>query len=287
MTESPEVSVLMTVRNGEAFLEEAIESVRAQQTSALWELILVDDGSTDGSRLLAERFARHDSRIKVLSHPQNGNLGISASRNLALQHARGEILAFLDADDVWLPYRLEHQLNLLRAQPEIAMIYGQAERWWDFDRAFDEAILLNGRNYIPDLVPEGETAGTLLAPKLLRWFLSNESLTPCTCSVLVRAEVARRLGGFEDSFRGLYDDQVFYAKVSLAHPVLVDTRCVARYRRHPGSCCFEAEEAGGGGLARGAFVAWLTHYVGADQQARAALQEYLERANLFALVEVN
>ncbi len=263
----------MTVCNGEAYLCEAIESVQMQKTSAEWELIVVDDGSSDRSRHIAQSFAAADRRITVLMHADNSNLGISASRNLAMKHARSHVLAFLDADDIWLPYRLEHQLSLLRTRPEIAMIYGQAERWWDFERKFDETVLQNGRNYTPKVVPHGEPAGTIPVMTLLRWFLRDESFTPCTCSVLVRTDVARELGGFDTSFRGLYDDQVFYAKVSLQHPIFVDTRCVARYRRHPDSCCSQASEDT---KAHTAFVAWLTKYMACSRSQSWTIEGYLE-----------
>ena len=271
----------MTVCNGQAFLLEAIRSVQQQETLASWELIVVDDGSTDASRAIALSFAAADTRITVLTHPYSANLGISASRNCAMEHARGDVLAFLDADDVWLPYRLEHQLALLRAHPEIAMVYGQAERWWDFDREFHERKLRNGRNYIPTLLPGGETSGVLLAPTLLRWFLRDESLTPCTCSALVRTRVAQQLGGFEALFRGLYDDQVFYAKVSLEHPILADTRCVARYRRHAESCCSRGYESD---KARAAFVTWLTKYVQLLPEAAWMTEAYEESQQIIVSI---
>ena len=257
---APAVSVLMTVFNAAPFLAEAVESVLAQQTSATWELLIVDDGSTDASPHIAQNFADRDFRIRVLAHPHRANLGISASRNLAIEHARGNHFALLDADDVWLPYRLEHQLQALALHPEAGMVYGQAERWLDVAQPFDEHNLNNGANYIPPLIPHGAAFGVLSGPTLLDWFLADESFTPCTCSVLVQAALTRRLGGFEAPFRGLYDDQVFYAKVALAAPILVDPRCVARYRRHPDSCCWQAENTALATEARAGFLAWLEHY---------------------------
>ena len=263
---NPLVSVLMTVWNGEAFLAEAIESVLAQETPTAWELIVVDDGSTDASAAIAKTFVARDKRVTLFSHPNGANCGISASRNLAMSKARGAVLAFLDADDVWLPYRLEHQLATWSEWPEAAMIYGGAERWWDVELPFDEHRLKNGANYIPPQAPPGERCGLLQPPTLLRWFLADEGFTPCTCSVLVRTTVARRVGGFEASFKGLYDDQVFYAKVALAEPVFADERCVARYRRHPGSCCWRAGDESTGTetesiAARREFLLWLSQFL--------------------------
>jgi glycosyltransferase involved in cell wall biosynthesis len=108
---SPEISILMTAYNAESYLWEALESVSAQRTSRSWELLFVDDGSTDGTRAVAAKFQQWaGARMQILEHPGSGNLGISASRNLALSRARAPLLAFLDADDVWLPHHLKPRL---------------------------------------------------------------------------------------------------------------------------------------------------------------------------------
>ena len=140
-------------------------------------------------------------------HYDGGNHGISASRNLAMQNAKGAVIAFLDADDVWLPHRLESQLALFELYPDAAMIYAQAERWYDFDLPYSVQQGSAGKNFVPSLIPETERPGVVEPPKLLEWFLEDESMTPCTCSVLVRTNIARKYRGFEDSFYGLFDDQ--------------------------------------------------------------------------------
>ncbi len=261
----PQVSVLMTVWNTAQYLSEAIDSVIAQRTDATWELIIVDDGSTDGSLSISLNFAaRHPECITVLRHAGGRNRGISASRNLALRHARGEFIAFLDSDDVWLPHRLESQLQILQSHPEAAMVYANAERWCDYDLPFDRVTSERawwGRNFLPPLLPPGHKQGLLQPGELLRMFMAEESMVPCICSVLVRADVARRVRGFEDQFRGLYDDQAFHAKVSLQAPVYASLDCVARYRQHGLSCCASGrldERKQQEALAR--FRAWLADY---------------------------
>ena len=237
----PEVTIITTVLNGESYLAEAIESVLAQQAAPSWELLLVDDGSRDRSLPIALDYAaRFPERIFVLQHRRGCNRGISASRNLGLRHARGQVLAFLDADDVWLPHKLASQISVLRQHPGITMTYAAAERWLDFDLPYDSARGSLGRNFLPPLIPDGQHAGLLAAGKLLDWFRADESMTPCTCTVLVRTAEARRLGGFVNSFRGLYDDQAFYAKLALQQQVHVSLHCVARYRQHATSCCARA-----------------------------------------------
>ncbi len=241
----PDVSVLMTVYNTGRYLPEAIESVLTQQTTRTWELILVDDGSTDGSLQIAQSYAfRFPQCIRVLQHEGGRNRGISCSRNLALAHAAASYCAFLDSDDVFLPHHLETQCCLLDALPEVAMVYAGAERWVHFDRPFNEAAAGRawwGRNYLPPLVPAGERAGLLAPGVLLQWFFENESMVPCICTVLVRTAAARAVSGFCDDFRGLYDDQAFHAKIAQRYRIYANDVCIARYRQHPDSCCARGE----------------------------------------------
>lgn len=106
----PSISVIVPVYQAEAYLEGCIESVKSQ-TFTDWELILVDDGSRDGSPAICDRGAAEDSRIRVF-HKPNG--GVSTARNLGLQEARGEYIAFLDSDDRFVPRTLETLWSLCR-----------------------------------------------------------------------------------------------------------------------------------------------------------------------------
>ncbi len=233
----------MTAHNSEQYLAEALDSIYAQRTGCSWELIFVDDGSTDRTLRIAREFAaRPFSRMQVLQHPRGKNRGISASRSLAFRQVRGEFLAFLDSDDVWLPTHLETQVPLLRKMPEVAMVYAGAERWFDFEQPFsgDSRTADWGHNCLPPLLPAGQSAGLLPRGELLAWFRKDESLVPCICTVVLRTEVARGVGGFCDQFRGVYDDQAFHAKVLLRHDVFANDVCTARYRQHADSCCHRA-----------------------------------------------
>lgn len=106
----PLVSVVMTVRDGDAYLEEAVRSVQAQSYPH-WELIVIDDGSSDTSGEIVERFADRDRRIRLLSTPAQGR---AAAANHGTALARGELLARLDADDVALPDRLALGVRWIR-----------------------------------------------------------------------------------------------------------------------------------------------------------------------------
>ena len=106
------VSVVIIFFNEERFLAEAVASVYAQ-TFHDWELLLVDDGSSDRSSDIAKGYAERDpARVRYLEHPGHANRGASASRNVGVHAARGEWVAFLDGDDIWLPERLERSVAL-------------------------------------------------------------------------------------------------------------------------------------------------------------------------------
>ena len=112
MTIAPAASVVTPVWNAAATLAEAVASVRAQ-TRSDWEMLIIDDGSTDGSRGLAERLAAEEPRIRVLGWTDRR--GAAAARNAGIRAARGRVIAFLDADDLWRPEKLERQLGYMEA----------------------------------------------------------------------------------------------------------------------------------------------------------------------------
>jgi len=111
--QAPRVSVLLPVWNGEAFLEQAMESI-LRQTLSSFELILIDDGSTDRTAAIAEEFAFRDTRVRVLRRPHEG---FSATLNAGIEAARGEYVARMDADDLSLPDRLRKQVAYLDIHP--------------------------------------------------------------------------------------------------------------------------------------------------------------------------
>jgi teichuronic acid biosynthesis glycosyltransferase TuaG len=105
------VSIIMPAYNAGRFISEAIGSV-LQQTYTNWELLIVEDCSKDQTKQLVEAYVQQDPRIKAIFHAQNQ--GVIAARNSALTAAQGQYIAFLDSDDLWLPLKLEQQLELLK-----------------------------------------------------------------------------------------------------------------------------------------------------------------------------
>ena len=256
---SPLVTVIMIFFNAGKFIDEAIASV-AGQTHTEWELLLVDDGSTDASTAIARRWASRDpGKIRYFEHPGHRNLGMSASRNRGIQEACGAFVAFLDADDVWLPRKLEEQLAVMRVQPRAAMVYGRTEIWFSWTAQETD----RDRDHTLDL---GVPLDTLVeAPALLLLLLENRVQTPTTCSALLRRAVFNQVGGFQAAFRGMFEDQAFFTKVCLQFPVYVSGRLWARYRQHSESCCARAEAEGTSRESRLALLRWIRRYF-ADQQ---------------------
>jgi len=114
---TPEISVVIPVRDAGARLREALDSISAQ-TFADWECLVVDDGSTDGSRRAAAEYAAADARFRTLSV---GGAGLVSALNAGLREARAPLVARMDADDISVPARLESQVALMRANPEITL----------------------------------------------------------------------------------------------------------------------------------------------------------------------
>lgn len=264
------VSIVMPFLNIDRYLSEAIESVLAQSYRN-WELLLVDDGSTDGSAEVARRYAQLEpERVRCLRSPGGGNHGASAARNLALANARGEFVALLDGDDVWLPRKLEEQVKLLRAHPDVGLLYGRTLYWHSWTGRPED----QGRDRLPLL---GVRAGRpIQPPRLLRLCLSGGAPVPATCSVLIRRSLTEAVGGFETQFRALYTDQAFYAKLFLITAALPIDACWDKYRQHSDSNCARAERAGGLRTARLRYLSWLESYLLAHPGGgRAALSRIL------------
>ena len=269
--DKPLISIVLTFLNAEKYFVETLESVFAQSYEE-WELLLIDDGSSDRSTQIALDYAaRHPDRVRYLEHDGHENLGMSASRNLGVREAKGEYVAFLDADDVWLPEKLEEQEAVMRRQPEAAMVYGATEYWYSWTGNPDD----RQRDYIPAL---GIRPDRLVQPPALFPVLLRNQIVTSTNSLVRRAAIDS-LGGFEPSFRGLHEDQAFFAKMSLAAPIFVTSQCGYKYRRHPDSCCAVEESAGRHHAKRISFLNWVKRYLrerGKDADAWAEVWQALD-----------
>lgn len=163
----------MCVYNGAQFLEEAIRSI-LEQTFNDFEFIIVNDGSTDGSVEILEKYRKLDTRIKVVRNMNNVGLGVSLQKGIAM--ARGEFIARMDADDISLPDRIEKQVEYLQENPEIMVIGGD-------------------HSTINDL---GERIGTFVYPKesnMMRWnMLLGSGLIVSNGAAIIRKKLFSKIG---------------------------------------------------------------------------------------------
>lgn len=172
------VTVVIPAYNAAATLSATMASVR-QQTHDRLEILVVDDGSTDGTLQLAQRHAAEDPRIRVLSQP---NRGVAAARNRGLSEASHALVALVDADDLWHPEKIERQLELIEADPEMSLVCTGYSLVDEFGRVLQ--------------VLAGSTPRSVDFLELCRRnFIGNGS------SALMRRSEALRYGGYDSSLR--------------------------------------------------------------------------------------
>jgi glycosyltransferase involved in cell wall biosynthesis len=241
--DEPRVSCVMTVFNGEAYIAQAIESVLAQSYTN-WELIIVDDGSNDATRSIAERYqADHPAQLKVLRHPDGQNHGKSVSRNVGVEASSGSIIALLDADDIWLPDKLAIQIEILRRHPDVEFTYGPVLYHYAWtrrpqDQPKDSPSPLGVRPNRVIAPPH------LLTKMLLAEARRSECIFPYPSSVAFRRGLFDRAGGFEADFTRLYDDAIFFAKALAVAKAFPTNAVLAKYRLHAGAMLsYSYEEA--------------------------------------------
>jgi len=267
---APVVSIVMPFLNAEAYIGEAIASVR-DQTFLEWELLLINDGSTDRSVVIGQAAARIDDRIRLIVRDASLNRGAAAARNHGIAAARGEFIAFLDADDLFDPEKLAEEVTLMRANPEAMMVYGPT-RWWHPGE--------ERRDWVEDMSAQANRLHR--PPTLLKdVLLLQRGEVPCICGVLIRRSAIAAVGGFYEGF-SLYEDQTLWVRMFLHYPVLVSNVARAVYRQHPASTSAVASNAGlydrfGPHSARKAFLEWIANYLSESEHRYPSLERVLRR----------
>jgi hypothetical protein len=208
---APKVTVLMAVHNGGADLARAVDSVLAQ-TFRDFELLVVDDGSTDGSAATIESYG--DDRVRLLRN--DGNIGQVPSLNRGLAKARGEYVARLDHDDLCLPSRLERQVAVLEAERAVALVGTWLDVYDESDRLYAK---LRGR--ISDFV---EFVFAILVDE---YPFGHPSL-------MYRREVVEALGGYDASLAPSEDKDLYRRLALERHDARVVPEPLVHYRRHEG-----------------------------------------------------
>jgi teichuronic acid biosynthesis glycosyltransferase TuaG len=213
MNTKPLISVIIPAFNAAAFIAETLQSVQAQ-TFTDFEVIIVDDGSTDETAAIARRFCGVDSRFFLI---QQANLGVSAARNAGILQARGEWLAFLDADDVWLPEKLGRQMALFRADPGANFLFTN-HFFWDGQRDLSVCYRENRP------LPEGDTARRLVDCNVYG-----------VCSIVVQRALFDRAGIFDSALDSCEDWDMWLRLSEHGIRARGIREPLVRYRRWPGS----------------------------------------------------
>lgn len=208
----PTVSVIMPAYNVASYIGEAIASV-LEQTHRDLELLVVDDGSTDATAMIAAHFAGRDSRVTLL---RQSNGGISTARNRALRRSTGDVLAILDSDDVWEPEFLEAQLDILRTRPDVDIVTGNA--WYLGSHRHGQPV-----RPTPDPCPQPDFA-TILANEEAIFIMS-----------VMRRRVYETIGPFDESLRTNEDYHYWLRAAAAGFTFARNPRPLAHYRRRDDS----------------------------------------------------
>ena len=227
------VSVVIPTYNRAAYLGAAIESALSQTYQPI-EVVVVDDGSTDATATVVAGFG---SRVRYF-HQANG--GVAAARNVGLRESRGELIAFLDSDDRWYPWKIAAQVSLLRARPDVGMVWtdmtavdGQggvthprylrlmysAYDSFALAQAFPEQTRL--ARLCPEIAgPLGDQPVHIGSIYKYMWIGNLVH----TSTVLIRRDWAQRVGGFDEAMRPAGEDYLYFFETSACGPVaLLDT----------------------------------------------------------------
>jgi len=205
------VSVIVPVYNGSQDLRETIESV-LQQTFTDFELLVVDDGSTDSTADVIRGYAERDSRVRLVSQP---NQGVAAARNTGIQESRGEIIAFLDHDDLWLPDKLMNHIQHLALDSSLGISFATIE-------------LMNS---------DGSLTGqysNLRLKNITAKHLYAENLICTPSNAVIRRAALEQAGGFDASLSGFADIELFLRISCYGWKVEGLNQVLVYYRTNPG-----------------------------------------------------
>jgi glycosyltransferase involved in cell wall biosynthesis len=261
----PLVSVITVFKDEGKFLDEAIRSVLAQ-TWHHWELYLVDDGSSDRSTEIACAYAERYPDIHYLEHKDHKNKGTSTSRNLGTGNCKGELISFLDGDDIYLPEKLAAQVANFNKYPDVDMVIDATNYWYSW----------SPNNKHTDFTQHiGFPDKTIFAPGELNLrYLDRTAAIPCMGGVMVRRSLLDKIMGFEEQFTGMYDDQVFFHKAAMHGTVMISREVHDKYRQHENSMCYQVKQNGQINVWNRQFLEWLSDYISETEHTR--LKRYIQ-----------
>lgn len=213
------VSVIIPLFNGEKYIENCIKSVLAQSYQH-FEIIIVNDGSTDSSAQIVQNFVNHyPNKIKLYQHPNNENKGIAETRNLGIKMASYPLIAFIDQDDLWASDKLSIQIEYLKKFPEAKLIYSQAS--------------LIDSNGLPFYIDKSNIMGKGIGYIPINIFkqLLKENFIPSP-TVLTYKYSIEKAGMFDTKLKNSYEDWILWTKIAFKEKVLFIPKPLTFYRIH-------------------------------------------------------
>lgn len=217
MTQTPLVTVIIPCFNYGKFLREAVASV-SSQTYSNWECLIVDDGSTDDTKQIANDLCEKDRRV-VYHYKTNG--GLSSARNFGIALAKGEFICFLDTDDLLDKQKLQSQLDCFRKFPEADIVYGNFRY---FETENPEVLYTSKNKTVNDTFPSVTGGGGVV----LKWLI-KQNITVVSAPLL-RKGIFDRVGTFDESYRS-YEDWHFWLRCAM-------NSCNFRYCNEPAVCTY-------------------------------------------------
>lgn len=217
----PLVSVIVPAYNAERFIADTLESI-VGQTYENKEIIVVNDGSTDATSVICSDYIKQHSYIHLLTHKEQANRGVSWSREVGVTAAKGELIAFCDADDTMVPIKLERQVELLNKHPDVILCHSAINVFGPdkaFAERFEKAINFSGSPQVYDLLKK-------------RYRLSRNAIANSTVMARKRALDAVRIGR-DQLFQ--FEDWLLWVLMAQMGPFLYAPDKLVHYRFHSGS----------------------------------------------------
>jgi hypothetical protein len=255
--EMPLVTVVIPAFNASATIDETLHSVRAQSYDNL-EIIVVDDGSADDTVARVEQHIRADPRLRLV---RQANAGVAAARNKGIVEAAGDYVAPVDSDDLWHPEKIERQMAVMRADPEVGLVY----TWYSIIDEHGE-VLVEQVNTYPD--------AWQFAQLCHRNVIGNGS------SALMRREAALRMGGYDSGLRQQRaqgcEDLKLYLQIAEHYPVAVAPWPLTGYRQLSGNMSSDGQQMlRSFDIVAREFVSRLPHLAGAFASHRLFMLHWL------------
>jgi len=240
------VSIIIPCFNSGKYLSECIDSILFQDYTD-FEIIIVNDCSSDNTLQIARDYAKKDKRIQITGTSDVQSMGASYARNKGFEISKGEYVVFLDSDDIWLPTSLKRLVNLIEKHSEAGWVIGNCIYFEDF------RYNLNSYQYSKYNFDEG----LYQKQELILKFVQNFNQTPSQGAAIIKREVVKKIKGWENEFKMNYTDQAFYFKILCETKTLVTYDYFLLYRYHEESASLKGIKSGEFQKNEKKFFQWL------------------------------